>query len=87
MKLNVKSLPKMRIMIKDVAPEIAGPISHITNLFLITEVLPSKQKKAKVVTLHNGGDTSDKINYRPISMSPAMSKVMERAVHLQYRVF
>ena len=40
-------------------------------------------KCAKVTALFKQGDKTDKDNYRPISILPTASKVIERAVHSQ----
>ena len=44
---------------------------------------PKSWKCAKVTALFKQGDKTDKDNYRPISILPTVSKVIERAVHSQ----
>ena len=70
-------------MLKDVASEIAKPISYIINLSLRTGQVPTDWKIARVVPLHKSGSAADVNNYRPISILPVISKVLERAVHHQ----
>ena len=41
-------------------------------------------KSAKVVALFKNGDSSDCDNYRPISILPTASKILERAVYSQF---
>ena len=43
--------------------------------------------KAKVVALFKSGDESNCDNYRPISILPTISKIIERAVHKQFYEF
>ena len=38
---------------------------------------------AIVTPLHKSGDKDDADNYRPISVLPVLSKIMEKAVNLQ----
>ena len=43
-----------------------------------TCIFPSPLKSAEIRPIHKKGDVTDKGNYRPISLLPAMSKVFER---------
>jgi hypothetical protein len=70
-------------MLKDVAHEIARPISYIINLSLRSGQIPTEWKTAQVIPLHKAGNTTDHNNFRPISILPVISKIMERAVHHQ----
>ena len=40
-------------------------------------------KKGKVSPLFKSGDRCDPNNYRPITVLPALSKIMEKLVHIQ----
>jgi hypothetical protein len=44
-------------------------------------------KLAKVIVLHKGGSREDAGNYRPISLLPAISKVLEKVVYKQLLSF
>ena len=44
-------------------------------------VFPSKWKEAKVAPLYKNGPHEDVNNYRPISILPVLSKVLEKHVH------
>ena len=45
------------------------------------KILPNKWKKAKVTPLHKGGPSEEVLNnYRPISILPVLSKVLEKHV-------
>ena len=70
-------------MLKDCAHVISKPISHIINLSIKTSTVPSIWKSAKVTPIHKSGDTNSPENYRPISVLPTLSKIMEKAVHSQ----
>ena len=70
-------------MLKDVASEIAKPISFIINLSLRTGQVPTDWKILRVVPVHESGATADINNYRPTSILPVISKILERAVHHQ----
>ena len=70
-------------LLKDCSSEISYPLSFIINLSLRTGVIPSEWKTAIVTPLHKSGDKDDAGNYRPISVLPVLSKIMEKAVNLQ----
>ena len=70
-------------ILKDAASSVAKPLAHIINLSLNSSSVPSDWKVAKVIPLHKKGDKSLPSNYRPISVFPICSKIMEKAVHRQ----
>ena len=74
--LNVK-------MLKLAAPIVCDSLAYICNISLWTSTFPFAWKKAKVTPIHKDGDKCDVNNYRPISVLPIVSKVIERAVHNQ----
>ena len=70
-------------LLRDSANAISKPLSRIINQSLQTGVFPTAFKEAKVLPLFKSGAASDINNYRPISILPALSKVVERVVHNQ----
>ena len=70
-------------LLKLAAPIICHPLAYICNLSMFTSTFPSDWKKAKVTPVYNSGDKSDVGNYRPISVLPILSKILERTVHDQ----
>lgn len=67
----------------DGASHICSSLTHIINLSISTGVFPSEWKTAKVIPLFKSGNKTDMDNYRPISILPAVSKIIERAVYQQ----
>jgi len=45
--------------------------------------VPAVLKKADVRPLYKGGDQSEPKNYRPVSLLPVVSKILEKCVHRQ----
>ena len=82
---GIDSLPPN--MLKDCAEEIAGPITHIINLSLMTSMVPTIWKTAKVKPVFKSGNVDLDENYRPISILPILSKLLERTVHDQLYSF
>ena len=66
--------------LKAAAPVIAVSVSELFNFSLSSGIYPSIFKKAKVIPIHKSGITSDPNNFRPISILPILSKILERFV-------
>ena len=71
-------------MLKLASSAITKPICSIFNHSIKTSTFPTSWKHAIVHPLHKGGDPSSLSNYRPISILPACSKVLERHVKHQF---
>ena len=71
-------------MLKDAAGIIVKPLTYcIINLSLATGFIPTDWKAAKVIPLFKSGSTAEIDNYRPISILPSMSKILERVIYNQ----
>ena len=70
-------------VLKDAAPEIAKPIAYLINVTILTGIIPQEWKEAKVTATFKSGGKEDVNNYRPISVLPLISKIMERTVQVQ----
>ena len=68
-------------LIKLAAPYIADDITFICNHSINNSIFPNKWKEAKVSPLYKNGSHDDVNNYRPISILPILSKVLEKHVH------
>jgi hypothetical protein len=62
---------------------IALSLTHIFNHAIITSCFPYEWKAARLLPLHKKGPQDLPENYRPISILPAISKVMERIMYDQ----
>ena len=70
-------------LLKDAAYVLTTPLTFIINLSLKTKVVPSEWKVAKVIPLYKSGSLAEIDNYRPISILPTLSKILERIVYKQ----
>ena len=61
---------------------LAGPIARVCNISLITGIFPDifKQAIIHLVFKSGGKDPRDPGSYRPISILPSLSKILEIAV-------
>ena len=68
-------------LLKHIIPEIIDVLIHIFNCSLSTGIVPSKLKIAKVNPVLKSGDKNKFINYRPSSILPSISKLLENVVY------
>ena len=67
-------------LLKLAALYIASENTYIGNKSISTSSFPNKWKETKVPPLHKQGPSDDINNYRPISILPVLSKILERHV-------
>jgi len=60
---------------------IITPLTHLMNLSLQNGIVPDQMKCAKVLPIFKSGECDKIKNYRPISLLPSFSKVLEKIVH------
>jgi hypothetical protein len=70
-------------LLKDSACIVATPLTTIINASLRQGIVPDDWKSARVTPLLKKGKVEDLDSYRPISVLPIVSKLLERAVHTQ----
>ena len=74
-------------LLKLSAHSIAPIITFLINNSLNTSTFPSVWKEAKVKPLFKKGPSNDVNNYRPISILPTLSKLIEKHVHTAFTDF
>jgi potassium voltage-gated channel Eag-related subfamily H protein 8 len=65
-------------LLKFINIEISTPLAYIFDLSLTNGTFPSKLKLNRTVPIHKSGDTKKCDNYRPISLIPTLSKILEK---------
>ena len=75
------------IFLKDGANILAKPISELCNLSIKYSVFPKDCPIAKLKPLYKKGSTTLPKNYRPISLLPLISKIIEKVVHDQTQAY
>ena len=65
-------------LIKKVIVPIAKPLTHICNMSFNDGIFPDMMKIAKVVPLFKSGKNNIFTNYRPVSLLPQFSKILEK---------
>ena len=74
-------------LLKDLASVVSKSLAKLFNQSLVTCTFPSFWKFGKVSALFKTGDHCDPNNYRPITVLPTLSKILEKAVHNQLYLF
>ena len=73
--------------LKDEATVLPKHISQICNISIKHSIFPSDCKIAKLKPLFKKGLKTDLQNYRPTSLLPLVSKIIEKFIHDQTQSF
>ena len=68
------------LMLKRCAVVIAPSIARLFNKSISTGTFPSAWKFARIVPIPKGGNRKSPANYRPVSILPVLSKLLEKHV-------
>uniref|UniRef100_A0A8C5N1B7 Reverse transcriptase domain-containing protein n=1 Tax=Leptobrachium leishanense TaxID=445787 RepID=A0A8C5N1B7_9ANUR len=64
-------------LLKELSDVIAKPLTDLFNQSLLTGVVPEDWKLANVVPIHKKGSREESGNYRPVSLTSVVGKLME----------
>lgn len=67
-------------LMKGTINSIIDPITHIMNKSIETGLVPEQMKIAKITPIFKSGSMHSFNNYRPISILPAFSKILEKVI-------
>ena len=70
-------------LLKEAAPFISKPLTHIFNVSISTGLSVPDWKLAKITPVFKSGDKNLASNYRPISVLSHVMKILEKALHKQ----
>ena len=73
--------------LKSIKNQIALPISKFINIAFENCIFPNELKMAKVIVLYKTGEKTCMSNYRPISVLPSNSKIIESTMNSQIQNF
>ena len=74
-------------LLNQIIRDIVSPLEHIFNLSLSTGCCPDLLKLAKVIPIYKKDDPAQVTNYRPISLLPCISKILEKIVYKRLESF
>jgi len=65
------------------APFISSPLSYIFNRSMLSGIFPTRLKYATITPVLKNGDKKNVANYRPISILPSFSKILEKIIYIR----
>jgi hypothetical protein len=68
-------------ILKSSAPFFVSTLTYLFNKILLTGIFPDRLKYAEVKPLYKKVDKFEISNYRPISLLPTFSKIIEKIIH------
>ena len=68
------------IFLKETAKEICKPLRYLFQMFLDNNVVPTSWKEANVTPIFKKGSKHEPSNYRPISLTSIVCKIMESII-------
>ena len=78
-KTNIKDCISPRTL-KEVANHLLEPLEYIFNLSMESGTVPKHWKRATITALHKGEDRHEAQNFRPVSITSQLCRLMERIV-------
>ena len=70
-------------ILKISASFIRSPLSYIFNKSMLSGIFPSRLKYATLKPIFKNGDKKNVANYRPISILPSFSKILEQIIYIR----
>ena len=74
-------------LLKQFSKEISIPIEKLINLSFETGLFPDALKLTRIIPVFKNGDSLQCNNYRPISLTSNISKIMEKLAHQRLYLF
>ena len=74
-------------VISKVIKSIVRPLAHIFNVSFLSGLFPDDMKISKIIPLFKNGKKTEFNNYRPISILPQFSKILEKLFSLRLDSF
>ena len=70
-------------LFKNLADYVSYPLSLLLNLSMSSGVVPSAWKRSIITPVFKKGDKSNPCNYRYISLTPVVCKIMEGIIKIK----
>ena len=74
-------------LLKQIIPVIVPHLAHLVNICIMNGTFPAMLKTALITPIYKTGSRSLFSNYRPISVLPVISKILESVIYNQLLVF
>ena len=80
--LGVDGIPPK--LLKEIVEQISTPLAKVFILSLEEEIVPSEWKEANITPLFKKGSTNKADNYRPMSLTSVVCKLLETLIETTF---
>ena len=67
-------------ILKETVEQICTPLAHVFNMSLQEGIVPLEWKEANIIPLLKKGSRNNSVNYRPVSLTSVICKVLETII-------
>ena len=67
-------------ILKETVEQISTPLAHVFNMSLQEGIVPLEWKEANIIPLYKKGSRNKSVNYRPVSLTSVICKVLETII-------
>ena len=67
-------------ILKETVEQISTPLAHVFNMSLKEGIVPFEWKEANIIPLFKKGSRNKSVNYRPVSLTSVMCKLLETII-------
>ena len=64
-------------ILKETVEQISTPLAHVFNISLQEGIVPLEWKEANIIPLFKNGSRNKSVNYRPVSLTSVICKLLE----------
>ena len=67
-------------ILKETVEQMSTPLEHVFNMSLQEGVVPLEWKEANIISLFKKGSRNKSVNYRPVSLTSVICKLLEAII-------
>ena len=67
-------------ILKETVEQISTPLAHVFNMSLQEGIVPFEWKEANIIPLFKKGSRNKSVNYRPVSLTSVICKLLETII-------
>ena len=67
-------------ILKEIVEQISMPLAHVFNMSLQEGIVPLEWKEANIIPLFKKGSRNKSVNYRPVSLTSGICKLLETMI-------